>query len=162
MNHGLRSAHRVAAGFIAIAAPATLAVAIVSRRSTPPSVALSVEGAPVATIEATGGQASAWRGLEAMSRVGTDAHGRLLVEISPLRQSGAPDVMVYWAPEEPADRLPDGAILLGAHDETGSRAFALPIPAQNRPGFLVAFSLGHGEVIGSSQIYPSSHRGIDP
>jgi hypothetical protein len=61
---------------------------------------------------------------------------------------GRPSVVAYWCAEEADDELPPSAILLGSVSSS-ERRYALPVPATSRSGFVVFFSLGHGEVVTS-------------
>jgi hypothetical protein len=60
----------------------------------------------------------------------------------------APDVLAYWSAAEPRDgELASDALLLGPVGER-ERTFRLPEAARER-GWIVVFSLAHGEVVAS-------------
>ena len=74
--------------------------------------------------------------------------GVVIVELAPLRDPLLPDLLVYWAPGGPGDRLPDGARLLGRLAGTATRRFALPAAG----GRLHLYSLGHARLVDSAAL----------
>lgn len=63
----------------------------------------------------------------------------------------SPDVLAYWSAETPADRLPSGAVLLGAL--SAGRANVLPRPpGAGGEGSLIFYSLGHQEIVASAPL----------
>lgn len=70
------------------------------------------------------------------------------IELAGTSRAGTPEILVYWTSNDPrGDALPEDAILLGPLP-FGSRA-RLPLPraAAKSSGFLVLYSLSHGNVV---------------
>lgn len=143
----LRARHRRVIGVLAIALPATFAVALATRSGDPRvaelPAAVATDAEPLPVVLRRHVQMHAGRVYS--SSFGPDP---LLVA---LVQEGGPqaaDVLAYWSASEPRDgELAADALLLGAVGAR-ERRFQLPEAARER-GWLVLFSLGHGKIVAS-------------
>lgn len=95
-------------------------------------------------------------------------------KLKPLRQIGAPDVLLYWsATETVRERLPDDALLLGRISDTRERRFSVPSIADGHAthakadtndgdrsldGTLVLYSLGHQSIIAVADLSAGQNR----
>ena len=118
MIRSLRRAHRASVLVLALTLPLAYAGALRARPGAPePSPAPSK---PSATAS-----------------LGSDAFGRLVLEVDARGAPVVPDALVYWAPEPGGD----GAVLLGALPDEGVARFNLPFAARAHAGFAWLYSL---------------------
>jgi hypothetical protein len=141
---------------VALAAPATLVIALVGRGSGPPAIAVPTQrllsrSGPEATL--------VWHAIPASMRTGLTPDGRMYVEIDPLEPLALPDVLLYWAESESDDALPASAVYIGRLPCWRGCGFVLPAVATTKDGYLIAYSLAHGEVVGSARLAASGHLG---
>jgi hypothetical protein len=154
LNASLRRRHRVAWIVLALLVPPAFAAALAWRPALPPPSAI-----PAALRTEPGADALAWERddlwpeLPIRTRLLTGGSGPV-VELVPLRDPMKPDVLIYWAAEGTADRVPDGARLLGRLSGVEPRRLVLPPAAQERAGRLYLYSLGHGELVDTAALPP--------
>ncbi|RIK93470.1 MAG: hypothetical protein DCC71_23990 [Proteobacteria bacterium] len=149
----LRRAHRFATLALAVAVPPAFALAIASRPALPPAGEIP---AALAREPATGAlvleRDDLWRPLAIRTRLFAGDAAGPVVEIAPLADLARPDVLVYWAADAAADRVPEGARWLGRLAGAAPRRFALPAEARARGGRLHLYSLGHAQWLGSAAL----------
>lgn len=79
---------------------------------------------------------------------------RFAVEFMPTSAPRAPDLHVYWTPQtEPADELPEVAILVGTLAGIQPRRFVLPEIAGRTRGRIVFYSLAHRSLDPGSVVF---------
>jgi hypothetical protein len=108
--------------------------------------------------------AEIWSKSQIASLAGQKLHMRIVngsgtrpgrrLELIPESPLLAPDVLVYWSKADAASNLPSGAILLGPFEPTKQ----YPLPEQemkeNGEGFIILYSLGWKQMLGSVAIGP--------
>lgn len=145
MIRSLRARHRAIFVVLAALVPAGYAAALLGRRAAPPTSAW-----PEATVTpaASGDERLVtWSPISLRTRIRRADDGTLAVALESWREPAPPDALVYWSASEPGDgELPDDARLLGP---LGNGPRALSLEHAPEGGWLVLFSLGHGEVVAS-------------
>lgn len=134
--------------------PALLVVAVWSRRSIPrmsewpgPLTATTVDGRhPLDESR------DLWDGMTADSRLIQDTSGRFFMEILAKEVPLKADMLVYWQQVRPESQLAASAVLLGTLVNEEKRLYALPETFPSARGFLVVFSLGHGEIVARADL----------
>jgi hypothetical protein len=147
----LRSRHRASFVALALLLPPALVAALASRE---PQAASHLPNAWSAasepSIEWLGAVELAGTGLSA--RQGRSADGRSWVELSGRVEPKRPDVLVYLAPQEPAEgSLPNGSHLVGSLGAVAPAPRVLELPAGTQ-GWLVLYSLGDAAVLGALEL----------
>lgn len=139
MIRSLRRWHRATFTLLAVVVPATVGAALVGRRAPVPSGTWPGELHP--TSDGQGGPGAAW----SHDALRVEVHDRTL-RVLAWEEPAAPALGLYWSANEPVDGvLPGDARFLGALGSHPPRSF--PLPADD--GWIVAFSLGLGEVRGA-------------
>ncbi|MEM7350286.1 MAG: hypothetical protein AAF657_05740 [Acidobacteriota bacterium] len=146
----LRRRHRWMTMLLAVVLPVLYIVALAGRQAEPIMAAVP---SVLAVGTVAGGEATAEglaiEGLPVTARVVLSGSSWTL-ELTPSEPLARPEVLVYWSDTAgPAERLPDGAYLLGAFGGVRAQAYAVSEAVMGRPGSLVLYSLGHQEVLGS-------------
>jgi hypothetical protein len=140
----LRRRHRIATVALAALMPPALAVALAVRSATP-----AIGAIPPVLAAGEAGGTPRWSRDDLGSAVPLRVRGfDASIELAPLRDPLLPDLLVYWAADGTADRLPDGARLLGRLAATEARRFAVPAPG----GRLYLYSLGHARLVDSAAL----------
>jgi hypothetical protein len=122
MIRPLRRTHRAAVLALALVLPFAYAAALLARPGAPAMAVAPFKPAATASV-------------------GTDAFGRLVLEVDARGAPVVPDALVYWAPEPGGD----GAVLLGALPDDGVARFNLPYAARTRVGYAWLYSLARQE-----------------
>ncbi len=147
----LRRRHRVMVTLLLIAVPVGLVLALAARPPVP-----VVEGLPAALAAGPGFGGGDVESYDVFGELGVavrsyHAADGAVLELTPAEPLARPDVLVYWSGETASDRLPDGAVLLGALSDR-ARTYSVPAAAAGRAGHLVLYSLGHQEVVASGAV----------
>jgi hypothetical protein len=144
---------------LAVLLPAGIAAAVLARSPSPRVDALPVDLARAAGWDGVDAGRVLWRRedlwgeLALTTTLARDPGGALTVGLTPAADLARPDVLVYWAAgTEPAGRLPEDAVLLGALAGAHERAFALPGSAGTRAGRLLLYSLAHAELVAEAPL----------
>lgn len=161
MIRPLRARHRAIFAVLAILLPVGLAAALVSR---PVDPALDELPEPLRDSHLPQGGAVAWSLAGGWEGVPIDAElrvkGAARLVVTPVEDPRLPDLLIYWSPEGAGQRaLADGeARLLGR--VAGSQPLSLPVPPETvaRGGYLLLFSLAHGQVVASAPIDPAAEE----
>jgi hypothetical protein len=147
----LRRRHRAIFGALALCLPVALVAALEARRDVPQNVRLEHGGIPGfdGRVKVSESQTLV-RGVGMRTRTWDDNRlARRVLELTPERDLELPDVLVYWAPSEATEELPQDGILLGVLAGAQQRRFALPREAVG--GRLYWYSLAHQELIASAE-----------
>lgn len=160
MNRSLRQWHfRLVAG-LAPAAALTLAASILSRRATPDNpVPAFLRATPPADSREVARSIIRGDGVALELRRLTNPAGASFIELRPLSESRAADVLVYLGHGR-SDAFPGDSRLLGAFSGAGPATFALP--ADDTVGYaeLLLYSgatrtmLAHVDLAGSGKAVP--------
>lgn len=145
MIRALRVRHRVAFAALALIVPAGYAAALLGRRGPPPASAWPAES----TLAAPAGRARVvmWSSIELLMELRRGGDGALFVSALSWSEPAPPALALYWSAGEPADgELPPDARFVGALGGAPSELALHDAPAG---GWLVLYSLGHGEVLGA-------------
>jgi hypothetical protein len=147
----LRARHRGIFVLLLLTLPAAFATALLGRR------ALTPEAPP--TLSTT--LPEVWRELQwprfdAVLGLRYDPTRTLALRLQSWKEPAAPVLLLYWSPSEPTDdSLPPAARLLGSA-ASAPREFTLEAAAPR--GWLVLYSLGHSEVLGSLPVDVGQER----
>lgn len=143
MNRPLRRRHRALFVLLSLVVPAGYSAALVGRRPPPPPSPW-----PTSQPRTTGPERVAeWPTLDLRMRLRRTVEGALVVQAESWEQPAPPATLLYWSASEPLDgALPSAARFVGA---LGGPSHALVLPPEAVGGWLVLFSLGHGEVLGT-------------
>ena len=159
MIHELRLRHFRTFAALAVVIPAGITAALLPRSPAPRVAALPADLARAAGWDGTEAGQTLWRredlwGTLALTTTLTrSAGGALTVRLAPAADLARPDVLVYWAAgAQPAGRLPEDALLLGALAGAHERAFALPEAAAAQAGRLLLYSLAHAELVAEAPL----------
>ena len=146
MIRALRVRHRATFVVLAVLVPAALGAALLGRR-TPAGPPPRPDPADVSVVTQRSEVVAVWSHLSLITRMWRDEDGSLGLRLEAWRAPAPPTTLLYWSAEEPRQgELPGDARFVGALG-TPPREFVLrDAPAG---GWLVLFSLGHGEVVGS-------------
>lgn len=144
MIRSLRARHRAIFVLLAVLVPAGYAAALLGRRAPPPASAWPGEGPTGATTGAR--RTVMWSQLELLTEIARSDDGVLRVRALSWSEPAPPGLALYWSAGDPAGELPDGARFLGALGPA-AREFELRDVAEG--GWLVLYSLGHGESLGA-------------
>ncbi len=151
MIQPLRAIHRRAFVSLAIMLPAILLVGLVERRPRPPD---STSAAPMpASAYLVRKSDTLWRKHKIQSKFYRDPNSQqIYVLLAPEQDLGEPDLMLYWASNEPhGNTLPAAqARLLGAF--VPDKAFVLPQDDVARTHYLVLYSLAHESAVDSAML----------
>ena len=157
MIRPLRSRHRVIFVVLALALPAGLAAALVSRPADPTLDQLPQALQAPAALK--GGMvlwslAGGWEGVPLEAQLSVDGAGSVSLVVTPVEDPRLPDLLVYWSPEGAGQRAlaDDEALLLGR--VAGAQPVSLPVPPETaaRGGYLLLFSLAQGQVVASAPV----------
>jgi hypothetical protein len=151
MTRPLRRLHAGAAMALALALPATLAVAVAYRRGDRAAAPLP-ETRPVPEGRIVHEADDRWTGLDAATRLRVAPDGRAFLEVVPASPLAHPDLLLYWTPEAPTGGLAANAVLLGSFDGDRPNAFLVPPAARTDGGFLALYSLGHRAVVATAEL----------
>ncbi len=157
MIQSLREKHRVTMIGLALLLPVIFVSGLLVRQTIPVSARL-----PVARPEDAPGQfvvirdeAALWKDQAIRTRLlkpASDAT-KVLLELTPLRDPGEPDVLVYWSEQKPeTDRVAERALLLGSLNGAQPARFVLPEQATTGNGYLMLYSLAHRRVITTTEL----------
>jgi hypothetical protein len=153
MIRPLRVRHRRIIAVLAVVTPLLFVAGLLARRPIPATIDLAIG----TTVEDHPGHEvlsrddDAWGGLPILTewlRAPGDPAGDPAVSLEltgPLKQ---PDLLLYWDASPREGGLSDEARLLGPVG--GRRRDAWDVPASDRPGRLVLYSLAHGEVVATA------------
>ena len=146
----LRRRHRVVVTLLLIAVPVGLVLALSARPPLP-----TTETLPNALADGPGSGGGDVESYDVFGELGIAVRGfhaaGAVLELTPSQPLARPDVLVYWAETAASDRLPTGAILLGALSDR-ARTYSVPATAASRAGHLVLYSLAHQEVVASGAL----------
>ncbi len=152
MIRPLRIRHRAMMAVLAVVIPLVFVAGLMAREPIPvmeqlPEAVVSLAQPSLAhqILEAD----DLWTVAPITTRVFGDATPatHLAVELTPQASLKLPDVLVYWAPQQPAGMLPGDSFLVSSLDGTETVRGALPEAALRTDGFLILFSLARQEVI---------------
>ena len=154
MIAGLRRAHRIWIGVLAVVVPAAFLLGVLGREEPPvlealPATLLGPDGSAARTV---------WEHEDLFDELPVTVRllkppgaGPPLLELAPRSDPRRPDVLVYWAPASaPADQLAEGAYLLGRLAGTRAQHFDFPPGTSAKSGRLYLYSLGHQELLDSA------------
>lgn len=143
MIQPLRIAHRRAFGVLAVTLPVVLFAGLAARHPRPTALPTAVP-APGALVKKAEGL---WGKHEIGSEFYQDTQ-HTYVELWPARGLEEPDLLLYWAADNPQNTLAADARLLGTF--APGKFFALPETAGT--GYLVLYSLGHQSVVDTAAL----------
>lgn len=144
MIRSLRARHRAIFVLLAVLVPAGYAAALLDRRAPPPASVWPGEGLPGASEGAR--RTVMWSQVELLTEIARGDDGALRVRALSWSEPAPPGLALYWSAVDPAGDLPDGARFVGALGPA-AREFTLRDVAGG--GWLVLYSLGHGETLGA-------------
>ncbi len=97
-----------------------------------------------------------WPNLNLVTRVCGDAlpPTQLALELQPQEELRAPEVLVYWSPQNSGapEALLRDAYLLGTLAGKQKRSWPLPEAALRADGMLILYSLGHQQVLATAAL----------
>jgi hypothetical protein len=140
----LRARHRAIFALLAVLVPAAYAAALLGRRAPPQASAWPDEGISGASEGAA--RTVMWSQVELLTATARTADGALRVRALSWSEPAPPGLALYWSAGDPGGELPDGARFVGALGPA-TRDFELRDVAAD--GWLVLYSLGHGETLGA-------------
>lgn len=148
----LRRRHRAVSLTLLVGLPILYVVALRARPDEPvvDGLPAALTGPSLTVVEHE--ELDVYGDFEIAVRAGRDPGG-WAVELVPAAPIARPEVLVYWSPSAAVDgELPDEARLLGELAGRRPRTFALPPEILGRSGYLTLYSLGHRQVLGSSEL----------
>lgn len=150
----LRQRHRRVFAWIGVLLPIAFVVGVAARKPLPAITSLPAE---LAGAESKRGATILERGdlfakPPVTVRLSRGDDNTLSIAFSAKEDFVKPDLLVYWVAGTPAvtDKLPEGAVLLGAFSAAILR---LPMEVTSREGSLILFSLANQEVVAVSQAF---------
>ncbi|MEK7729639.1 MAG: hypothetical protein AAB354_14630 [candidate division KSB1 bacterium] len=150
MIRPLRQRHRFIVFALALFLPLAFVLAL-SARKTPPRMrelprALSNEASSFPRVLWM--NENLWPDRNLTTRVCGDSipPSRLALELHPREDFNAPDILVYWSPQNSGEDLND-AYLLGTLAGKHKRSWPLPEAALQTEGQIVLYSLGHQQIL---------------
>jgi hypothetical protein len=146
----LRARHRAIFAVLAMVVPAGYAAALLGRRAPPPPSAWPAAELPAAPAGAGAERIVMWSSHSLLTRLWRSSDATLAVRVEGWREPAPPALALYWSPSAPSGTaLPDGARFVGALGAAGGAPRELALRQAPAGGWLVLFSLGHGEVQGA-------------
>ena len=163
MIQSLRHRHRLTIMMLTVLLPLIFVCGLLARKAAPVSARL-----PVIRLDQSPGQfvvirdePALWKDQSIKTRLlkpGNDAT-KVLLELTPLRDPGEPDVLVYVSEEKPADdRVADRALLLGSLNGAHPVRFVMPDKFAASTIHLILYSLAHHKVIATAELSPLPTR----
>jgi hypothetical protein len=141
----LRARHRAIFAVLALLVPAGYAAALLGRRWPPPASDWPAD-APLQAPDGTP-RVVMWSEIELLTELRRGDDGALFVRALSWSEPAAPALVLYWCAAEPAgDALPEDARFVGALGAAGAAPRELVLRDAPPQGWLVLYSLGHGEV----------------
>jgi hypothetical protein len=141
----LRARHRAIFALLAVLVPAGYAAALLGRRGPPPESDWPAD----ALLQAPDGtpRVVLWSEIELLTELRRGEGGALFVRALSWSEPAAPALALYWCASEPADgELPEDARFVGALGGASAAPRDLVLRDAPENGWLVLYSLGHGEV----------------
>ncbi|HVS19788.1 MAG TPA: hypothetical protein VMT18_14380 [Planctomycetota bacterium] len=145
MIRPLRARHRAIFALLAVLVPAGYATALLGRRAPAPE---SIWPAPPTSERVADGpeRSVMWSPISLLTRLRRSNDGTLGVRLESWEEPAPPATILYWSPREPVDgELPAAARFVGALGAAPRELVLRDAP----DGWLVLYSLGHGEVLGA-------------
>lgn len=151
MIRALRARHRAIFSGLALVVPAGFAAALLGRQPPPSESPWPADG----TAPAPQGEPRIvmWSTQELLTELRRGDDGTLYVRALSWREDAAPALALYWCPAGPTHgMLPEGARFVGPLGSPGGAPRALALRDAPAAGWLVLYSLGHGEVQGALEL----------
>ena len=155
MIRPLRRRHRFIVSALAVLLPLAFVFALSARKTSalmrdlPLALSKQASSFPRVLWE----KENLWSDLKMSTRVCGDElpPTQLALELHPFEDLKAPDVLVYWSPQNSGEELNE-AYLLGALAGRHKRSWPLPQAALQSEGKIVLYSLGHQQILASAAL----------
>lgn len=148
MIRALRSRHRAIFALLTVLVPVAYAAALLGRVQPPPASEWPAEPSPPAPEKPS--RLVMWSEHELLTQLRRADDGALHVRAVSWSEPAAPALALYWSADAPQDaELPADARFVGALGSASSAPRDFVLSDAPAGGWLVLYSLGHGEVQGA-------------
>jgi|GEM_PF-6993697 len=154
MIRSLRTTHRWGFVLLAIALPAVMVTAIISRHPEPATAAVFPSDPAVGAVDASDIVTEidiVYLGKLLTARIG-EADGKRFLVVTNFIGAPIPDLQLYWSPAKPGPggELPGGVVRFGTLSEADQDVFAVPEKISVNTGWIILFNLADGETVASA------------